>query len=221
MPSALTVEHRQAIENLSNVTRRQLARFIPTDGSPDRIRDALLDVVPAFGDAYGEAAASLGADYYDEMRFRAGVDGRFDAVLADPVDLDRYDALVRWGVEPLYQPSPDIALAVSKVGGGLQKIVAQQARQTVANSSQADPAASGWRRVLESEACAFCRMLADRGAVYTDSSVRFASHDDCNCAAEPAFEPGRSVSTVAYVASQKTITEADRARVRAFLSANY
>lgn len=45
------------------------------------------------------------------------------------------------------------------------------AREAVAVTAARDPRFVGWARVAEPGACAFCRMLATRGAVYTEETV--------------------------------------------------
>lgn len=60
-------------------------------------------------------------------------------------------------------------------------------RDTILATTAADSQAVGWERVASGNACAFCQMLAGRGAVYTEDSGDFASHDGCNCSAEPVY----------------------------------
>jgi hypothetical protein len=59
-------------------------------------------------------------------------------------------------------------------------------------------------------------MLIARGAVYTEVTADFASHDHCNCSAVPAFG-GQPLAVKPYTPSSKNITDADRARVREYL----
>jgi len=56
---------------------------------------------------YGSAAATLGADWYDEMRAAAAVKGRFRAIPAELPDQGRTDALARRGVSPLFSADFD------------------------------------------------------------------------------------------------------------------
>jgi hypothetical protein len=223
MSEAAAAEHRRAVSAVATLTDRQLRNLWRTVYGPDAavVRDALMDTLPALGDSYGDMAGALGADYYDEIRARAEVRGRFVAEPAPLPGTSRYEALVRWGVDPLFSPDPDEALALAKLSGGLHRIVADVARQTVTDAAIRDPQSEGWRRVTSSDPCPFCRMLADRGAVYSDDTVRFASHDNCSCSAAPAFKPGRTVSVNQYAASKRNVTDADRARVRDYLRENY
>lgn len=62
-------------------------------------------------------------------------------------------------------------------------------RDTVLNTVSDDRQALGWARVTSGRACAFCALLASRGAVYSEGSVDFRAHDHCACAVEPVYRP--------------------------------
>lgn len=125
-----------------------------------------MEIVPAVADKYGLAAGTLAADWYEEMRSAAGARGRFAALPAELPDESRYEALVRWGVSPLFNETPDTALSQSLVLGGIQRIIADAHRDTVIGSVAADQSATGYARHASANACAFCALLATRGAVY-------------------------------------------------------
>jgi hypothetical protein len=112
--------------------------------------------------------------------------GRFRAIPAEP-EIDRTDALARWGVGPLFSAEPDFAAAKTLVAGGFQRLVSDADRHTIARSSVADPRAKGWMRVGSGSSCGFCQMLLGRGAVYTEATADFESHDHCNCSAAPEW----------------------------------
>src|SRR5690606_30297364 len=118
--------------------------------------------------AYGSVAAALAADFYDQLRDEAGAPGRFRADLADPVPAGQAEAAARWAAGPLF--------------GG-------DGAQAALNVSR-DPAKPGWARVPRGRGCAFCRMLAGRGAVYTSAKAARgmrAYHDHCKCSAVPVW----------------------------------
>jgi hypothetical protein len=145
-----------------------------------------MDVLPALVATYGDAAGTLAADYYDDLRERQGAGRRFAAIVADLPNDGGTDELARWGVSPLFAAEPDWTSAKTLVAGGLQRRIANVSRLTITQSSVQDPAARGWQRV-GAGGCDFCSMLIGRGAVYTEASADFDSHDHCNCQAEPAF----------------------------------
>jgi len=190
-------------------------------GSAEAVRDALAATLPELVALYGSAAVALGADWYDELREGAGVDGRFRAIPAVLPDRGRTDSLAGWGVGPLFQAEPDIPTAQAKVAGGLQRIIADAHRDTVIASLTADPQAAGWRRQTVGETCEFCTLIAGRGAVYSAKTAQFASHDDCDCVAVPVW--GDAVKVLPYTPSQRfrsqRARDANNARIRAALGA--
>jgi hypothetical protein len=67
-------------------------------------------------------------------------------------------------------------------------------------------------------------MLADRGAVYIDTTVRFAAHGHCQCTAQPVFSSndyGEEATVMQYMASRKRRTPAQQASLRQYLNTNY
>ena len=155
--------------------------------TPYTAKTDLLDLVPPLGDSYRLAAAALAADWYDSLREERGAAGRFVAEPAKLANLSRFEALVGWGIGPLFGSNPDPYAALSKIDGGLQRIVADGYRETVQESSVRDRAAQGWAREGVGD-CDFCRMLIGRGAVYTEATADFESHDRCHCVAVPVFD---------------------------------
>ena len=154
---------------------------------PKLVDEALRDMLPQLVALYGSAAASIGADWYDDLRDQAEVRGRFQAIVAELPDLGRTDSLAGWAVGPLYGANPDPDTALSKASGGLQRIIFNADRQTVMRSSIQDPRARGWQREGNGE-CDFCQMLIGRGAVYSEETVDFDSHDRCRCIGVPAYD---------------------------------
>lgn len=179
-------EHRRDVAELVRVADNDLRVMFRQFDTADAARDGLMDLLPRLAAIYGEAAATLGADWYDELRDQAGARGRFSPILADLPDRGRTDALARWGVTPLYQQKPDYATTLVKVAGGLQRIIANADRDTVIGSSIQDRGARGWAREGVGE-CDLCQLLLDRGAVYTEATSQFETHDRCGCVGVPAF----------------------------------
>lgn len=181
-------------------------------------REALAEILPAIIDKYGTAAATLAAEWYDQHRASLDIAGGFRAA---PVDLgDRgAEALAGWAVTPLFAESPAWDAAKVRLSGGLQRRIADMSRETVMRNSVADPHATGWQRVTDGNGCAFCVMLAGRGAVYSEASADFASHDKCGCGAVPAFD-GLPKPVKPYTPSPRNITDADRARVREWIASH-
>lgn len=143
--------------------------------------EALNDVLPSLVATYGSAAATLAADWYDDVRDEAGAARRFTAIPADIPDPGT-GALVGWATTT----ATDLSALKVLVDGGMQRRIANFSRLTVTGSSIADPSAQGWKRVGLGR-CNFCRMLIGRGAVYREATADFKCHDHCACGAEPDF----------------------------------
>lgn len=172
--------------------------------------EALNDILPALVDQYGQAAAAMAADWYDDLRAKAEVSRSFRA---DPIDIkdSGTGALIGWALAE----ASDYPTFQTLILGGTQRRIANFARGTVTTASTADPGAHGWQRVGTGE-CDFCEMLLGRGAVYSETTADFAAHDHCKCQAVPAFD-GQPKPVKPYTPSVRH-SEADQARAREWIA---
>lgn len=184
--SSIARAHRNDLAELSRLAEIDLGVMFRQFDTADAIRDGLLDLLPQLMNLYGSAAVTLGADWYDDLRELAGVKGSFRAVPADLPDSGRTEALARWAVTPLFTPDPVKAIVLSKVIGGLQRIIFNADRDTVTTSSIQDRRARGWRREGVGD-CDLCTLLLGRGAVYSEATSQFETHDRCRCVGVPDF----------------------------------
>ena len=75
------------------------------------------------------------------------------------------------------------------VTNATQRHVLNAGRDTDLFLMDADPKVTRYARVTDGNACAFCGMLAGRGAVYlSDLTAGRKVHDGCGCGVEPVFE---------------------------------
>lgn len=201
---------REGVQSLTTLASRDLAALWRKLEGAAQAEEALRDLLPEIVAIYGTAAATLAADWYDDLRDKVGAKGRFTAIPAEVTDPGT-QALIGWAVHE----AQSYESLKSLVDGGVQRRIANYPRLTVTRSSVADPAARGWQRTGVG-GCAFCQMLISRGAVYSKETVDFASHDHCNCGAVPAFG-GEPLPVKPYTPSARKGTDADRERVRAYL----
>lgn len=222
MPSP--AESRAQLELLTTVAIEEstaLARNFT--GTPEVQRAALLTTIPTVVSYYSDGSSALAADFYEERRELAGVRSRFRA---QPVVLDRGEKIRRavvWAAAPLFLVEPNLFDVRSRLAEVVQLEVARPYRDTITANRRRDPDAVGWRRITRG-GCKFCRMLADRGAVYKQASARFAAHPNCHCTAEPVFttnDTGVEASVLQYKASRRSRTAAQRAEVRDYLNTYY
>lgn len=206
--AALTLVTDDAADMVDWVLRR-------TSGSFESRRLQLLDTVPDLIRYYSDGSAALAADFYDEDRLRADTDSVFRA---DLVVLDRTVKIrrgVAWAAGPLEQVEEDVAAA--RLAEIVRSEVVRPYRDTVLQNMKRDADAIGFRRYASGGACGFCRLLADKGAVYRESSAYFAAHDSCSCTAGPVFRggvQGPPASALQYIASGRRRTPAEKARLR-------
>lgn len=193
-----------------------------SSGSWESRRLQLLDTVPGVLAYYSEGSAALAADLYDDSRFGVA-EGTYSAT---PVILDRTVKISRgvaWASEPL--SIDDDELAAARFAQLMRTEMARPYRDTIITNRKQDPQAIGWKRITRgSKSCSFCRMLADRGAVYRKETATFASHDDCMCTAAPVFQGGEigpEANTAQYMASKRRRTAKEKAFLRDYLKGNY
>lgn len=208
--------------------RRVWRRFDLTDAVA--ARRALEEVLPALVDRYGEVSATVGGDWYDDLRARSSPPGRFTAVMADPPATGAVRANVRWSVTPLFSETRDSRQAFARAALVLSRHALQPARDTVTRSARRDPARPRWARVPgAADPCAFCLMLASRGPIYhTEDTAGGLNpdhyHADCRCSPTPLWA-GDSLPSgydpdelYAQYQEARQATEADYPTTRGVLS---
>ena len=163
-------------------------------------------------------SAGLSAAYLRAFRSTAGIPGEAKAVFAQPLNVDQFTTSLRStsvvalkesakrGV-PAEKALPD---ALTQAQGAMSRLVLNAGRETTIETLRADTAAVGWQRILGTGGCNFCRVLAERGAVYKEETVDFAAHDHCGCSVVPQY--GGELRTVKeYVPSTRFGTPGKRA----------
>lgn len=174
---------RQRNGAVVDLAKRALAAFWATLDftKPEQARDALLEFMPQLVTAYGQAAATVAADWYETVRGR-DVAGQFSAILADAAPAEQVQANVRYQATPLFSGDPSYMLGT--LGGAVQRHVVNTSRATIRSNVSRDPAKPRFARVPQGKTCAWCSLLASRGFVYRseDSAGRLTHfHNDCDC----------------------------------------
>lgn len=221
---ATTVSDSGAAADRLRRAQRGLARLLARDMRrlgrvvvPQRLQESLplwIEAVAALVGRYGDASSSLAADFYEAEREAAGVPGRFAPSLPGPPPDAQTEASLRWATKDLWPRDAELATpaqaqpvavrleqAQRKAQGVAQKLVLDQGRETVREAVLQDRGAVAYARAAALGACAFCKLMASRGAVYKDldsvgraadelfegdaSVVKF--HDNCRCQPIPVF----------------------------------
>lgn len=152
-------------------------------------------------------SAVLAASYFSDFRQAEGATGTFrprpvwgvnpDAVatslrVTGPVAFKR---AISAGITPQQASSQ----ALVSTTGAVSRIALDGGRNTIDGNVRRDSTALGWARVTDGAPCAFCAMLASRGAVYRSEFTAMYRgdggkyHDHCGCSAEPIYRKGAAL----------------------------
>lgn len=183
-------------------------------------------VIPVVTDSR-KASALIAAAYLREARKAAGIDGAAPVVLAATAAPEQVlTALTVTSLVTVRRAlgagqTVEQAMRTGYVtsSGAASRLALQGGQQTIVDSVRADPKARGWQRWPSPDACEFCLMLSDRGAVYSAETADFASHDHCSCVAAPAY--GESMHVREFTPTTRNVSDADRTRTRAYLREHY
>jgi len=150
---------------------------------------------------YGMASSTLGAQWYDYCR-RLTIGEGDPAQTIEPDD----DALSRDmedAIHRMYAGETPTDQMADNMGAVVEKHVHAMSRTTVSAALHRDYEANlyrglhpssryRWSRVAVGDTCAFCMMLASRGAVYLsrESALSRKFHDDCDCVVLPFADSG-------------------------------
>lgn len=160
------------------------------DGSTPAWLAATSAVVNRQVEVSQDAAAIYFGSYSAAETGRAADAVRVAPIVATPAVLYfagpvRIKTLIKGGMDPVEAH----AKSLTKLAGAAHRQTLMAGRLTVAKSTAQDRRAIGWRRVTDGNPCAFCAMLASRGAVYRDniSAAGFDYHFECNCTPEAEY----------------------------------
>lgn len=184
----LTQAHRTAQLQLRAATLAQVLQVTRgmTVEQLDDVWPAIRAALTAIITTNRRQSAGIASRYYTTFRTVSRVPGGVQVRIAE---LDR-GALLRSleFVGPIVARQYGTKTAITALAGASSRHVLNGGRQTMIDAIREDDQALGWERVTDGKPCAFCAMLASRGAVYkTRESGGFRSHDHCACSVEPRF----------------------------------
>lgn len=182
-----------AQRELVRMARNELSGFFASVdlSRPERVRDALVEIVPLLTREYGELAATVAAEWFEQVH-----PGAFLAqTAADTFPTAGVVENVRYHAGALFTDGPYRTLA--GLSGALQRFILYSGRETVARNVARDRSKPRFGRVpTGAKTCAWCSMLASRGFVYltqeTAGLVAEDYHDDCDCQIVPEWDAGSS-----------------------------
>lgn len=183
----------EAQRELVRLAQNELSGFFATVDltRPERVRDALVEIVPLLTREYGELAATVAAEWFEQVHPGAFLAQTASTTFPSAGVVEN----VRYHAGALFTDDP--ARTLAGLSGALQRFIMYSSRETVARNVARDRTKPRFGRVPTGEkTCAWCSMLASRGFVYltqeTAGLVSSDYHDDCDCQIVPEWESGRS-----------------------------
>lgn len=194
--------------------------------------NTLMEAVPSIVDFYLNGSAELALEWYDELRSESTARSLFTPSPVTPLRVDVLQDAVGWAIRETARETERLTRALedetARMLARLTPIVEREISagfwDTITENSKDDPDSAGWQRFARPEACPFCLMLADKGAVYKSHTADFAAHTNCKCVVAPVFgdaSTGEEVGVMQYLGANRERTDADRKALRDYLKKNY
>lgn len=168
--------------------------------------DMLVAEFPGLLAQFEDLGASVGMEMYDTMRAETHRLPAYKAVtvakatpLAEAEQIGR--ACARFFLDPALSKKQATDKAMRAITDAVGLRTKNAMRQTVKNNAVRDPAKTSFARVpTGATTCAFCSMMASRGAVYATAKTAGAEdkyHHDCDCMIVPSWK-GLKVNVKGY-----------------------
>lgn len=164
---------RSEVQDLITLGIRDVSALVNELSSerPETIAQVLAEFLPAISDMYGVGVAERAADFYLEQRAEAMVASSFTPPSIVLPDAGQVDSLARYAAAPAFAQGDFRALVKSRAVGGLSRILTGIWADTLADFGAVDSSPVRYQRMPRADCCAFCAMLASRGAVYESEAA--------------------------------------------------
>ena len=178
-----------ALRKINDAAYQAMKDYIERYGFPTERwqQDAMIDIAEAIVNKYGDASATLAAEFYDTIGALAGRTLP-PAVPADPATTEE---IARAVVGTANSGNPDI------VSGAVGRLVKMQGVDTTMQNAIRDGAEWAW--IPRGDTCAFCIALASRG--WQEASKKALKgghaehiHANCDCTYAIRFDSSSNVA---------------------------
>lgn len=169
IPLSVVQGYSAALQQMSVAALTMLRDLMGSvsEQAPEEQQAVLLEAFPEVFNPYAAGASAVSATFFEEVRDLVGATGNFAAATLDIVEAPRWNALVGWGARGSMFERGGQALVYSLLSGGLQGVLTEHAADTIVGNAAMDTTTTwGYQRVPAPDCCAFCGLLASRGAVY-------------------------------------------------------
>lgn len=190
----LTVMHRRQQLALRKTVIEQMEELWPALdwANLDKTYPGFAAEVAALVSKNRKTSSGLAAAYLRAFRVASGLSGDV-RIVVPPMAPEQFKVSLR--VTSLVAAKKSAALlvpadiamtnALTQSSGAMARLVLNGGRETVNQTLRADSSATGWRRVLGTGGCDFCKELA--GRVYPTDNADFDAHGKCGCTSEPVY----------------------------------
>ncbi len=154
--------HRMMVATLQGDLQRSV-RALAAGVNSDVLPAAMNEVLAP----YLTLGSEEGATFFEEQRRIQGGVGTFMADTITTPETERIDSIVAWA---LSEHGGDVVQLGRALQGSASRLLTERVNDTMIGNMEAD-VKTRWRyqRVPRVNSCAFCGMLASRGAVYTSA----------------------------------------------------
>ena len=139
--------------------------------SPAVQREAMMDLLPALGNQYASATGEVAAVFSGELMELQGVKKPVAPETLALPPAQSWFALAGFGLSDRVMERGGMMLAYSLIAGGLTKRLTEFAADTMIGNASIQSVPTSAQRVPKPGCCAWCGMLASRGAVYSTESA--------------------------------------------------
>jgi hypothetical protein len=163
-------DYRTVIDQMATAATADGVRLINAIDTPNPVlfRTRLVETLPDLLQPYYTASAEYSAVWYEELR-RQALGGGYAARSYTDLPVDSTTKIAQQIVRPLFGQGS--ATVLSLMALQFQKTVASAGRDTLTRNVQSDTARVSYARVPKAGCCAFCALLASRGAAYGSSKA--------------------------------------------------
>lgn len=163
--------------------------------TPSEVRAQAREFLPILARTYGEVSATVAADFYETARESSGARGAFTAIMSESDAARAMARKVRYATDPLYWG--DVEAALGRMTIAADEVALQQGRNTIMLNTERDHARPRFARIPVGKTCAWCLMLASRGAVYRSAASAGAAGQyhggNCDCEPVPSWNGGKDL----------------------------
>ena len=193
----LTTLHRRQQLALRKATIAQMEQIWPAlDWADlDKTYPGFAAEVAAVVTANRKVSSGLAAAYLRAFRVASGLSGDV-RIVVPPMAPEQFKTSLRVtslvaakkSAARLVDPREAMTNALTMASGEMARLVLNGGRETTNQTIRNDSDAIGWRRIVGSSACDFCRTIGGSGSrIYPRDNADFDTHARCGCTSEPVY----------------------------------